>query len=255
MGSGYVRLFTELATARFPDRNIAYINKGIGGNRITDLKERWRDDVLFHKPDRLSIKIGINDLHSHLRNPQDGVSPEHFASVYDEVLGCTRDELNCPLLLITPFYISDGLLGRHVPFAGSIAPAALHRDGGGNGGKIRCALGQPARHISRASAVPRCGYVLPGAGPSQPYRTHRDSGGAHAGADGVRERMQCGNAPLGARAAAHLRLVGALDTAIPAVKRIVQIDHIRIHAPHEIASHVLVFGLTVYVVELVGIAL
>ncbi len=111
LGSGYVRLFTELATARFPDRNIAYINKGIGGNRITDLKERWRDDVLFHKPDRLSIKIGINDLHSHLRNSQDGVSPEHFASVYDEVLGCTRDELNCPLLLITPFYISTDCSG------------------------------------------------------------------------------------------------------------------------------------------------
>ena len=111
LGSGYVRLFTELATARFPDRNIAYINKGIGGNRITDLKERWRDDVLFHKPDRLSIKIGINDLHSHLRNPQDGVSPEHFASVYDEVLECTRDELNCPLLLITPFYISTDCSG------------------------------------------------------------------------------------------------------------------------------------------------
>ena len=111
LGSGYVRLFTELATARFPDRNIAYINKGIGGNRITDLKERWRDDVLFHKPDRLSIKIGINDLHSHLRNPQDGVSPEHFARVYDEVLGCTRDDLNCPLLLITPFYISTDCSG------------------------------------------------------------------------------------------------------------------------------------------------
>lgn len=111
LGSGYVRLFTELATARFPDRDIAYINKGIGGNRVTDLKERWQDDVLFHKPDRLSIKIGINDLHSHLRSPQDGVSPNLFANVYDEILGRTCDELNCPLLLITPFYISTDRLG------------------------------------------------------------------------------------------------------------------------------------------------
>ena len=39
LGSGYVRLFTELATARFPDRNIAYINKGIGGNKVSDLVE------------------------------------------------------------------------------------------------------------------------------------------------------------------------------------------------------------------------
>ena len=82
------------------------INKGIGGNKITDLSERWRDDVLFHKPDRLSIKIGINDLHSHLRGADGGVSPELFAERYDGVLALTKQELGCPLLLISPFYIS-----------------------------------------------------------------------------------------------------------------------------------------------------
>lgn len=112
LGSGYVRLFTELATARFPERDIRYINKGIGGHRVTHLKDRWRDDVLYHKPDRLSVKIGINDLHSHLRGAEDGVSPELFASVYDEILGWTRDELGCPLVLITPFYISTDRAGH-----------------------------------------------------------------------------------------------------------------------------------------------
>lgn len=106
LGSGYVSLFSELATARYPDRQIRYINKGIGGNKITDLSERWRDDVLFHKPDRLSIKIGINDLHSHLRGADGGVSPELFAERYDEVLALTKQELGCPLVLISPFYIS-----------------------------------------------------------------------------------------------------------------------------------------------------
>ena len=65
-----MRLFTELATARFPERRVRYINKGIGGNRVTDLADRWQDDVLYHRPDRLSVKIGINDLHSHLRVPK-----------------------------------------------------------------------------------------------------------------------------------------------------------------------------------------
>ena len=106
LGSGYVGLFSELATTRYPDRQIRYINKGIGGNKITDLSERWRDDVLFHKPDRLSIKIGINDLHSHLRGADGGVSPELFAERYDEVLALTKQELGCPLVLISPFYIS-----------------------------------------------------------------------------------------------------------------------------------------------------
>ncbi len=106
LASGYVSLFSELATARYPDRQIRYINKGIGGNKITDLSERWRDDVLFHKPDRLSIKIGINDLHSHLRGADGGVSPELFAERYDGVLALTKQELGCPLVLISPFYIS-----------------------------------------------------------------------------------------------------------------------------------------------------
>jgi lysophospholipase L1-like esterase len=106
LGNGYVRLFAELVIAAYPERRIHYLNKGIGGNRITQLKERWRDDVLFHRPDRLSIKIGINDLHSHLRGVEDGVSPDLFAEVYDELLDLTRRELDCPVVLLTPFYIS-----------------------------------------------------------------------------------------------------------------------------------------------------
>ena len=106
LGSGYVRIFTEMATARWPERQIAYINKGIGGNRITDLKNRWADDVLYHRPDRLSIKIGINDLHSAPRNAEDAVTPEIFAEIYDELLALTKKELDCPLVLLTPFYIS-----------------------------------------------------------------------------------------------------------------------------------------------------
>ena len=112
LGSGYVGLFSELATTRYPDRQIRYINKGIGGNKITDLSERWRDDVLFHKPDRLSIKIGINDLHSHLRGADGGVSPELFAELYDRVLALTKQELGCPVVLITPFYISRDNSGQ-----------------------------------------------------------------------------------------------------------------------------------------------
>ncbi len=106
LGGGYVRFFSELATARFPARQIHYVNKGIGGNKVTDLRERWRDDVIYHKPDRLSIKIGINDLHSHLRDAEGGVSPELFAEAYDDILQWTRDELGCPVVLLTPFYIS-----------------------------------------------------------------------------------------------------------------------------------------------------
>ena len=106
LGNGYVRTFTELVTARWPGRRIEWINKGIGGNRVSDLRGRWRDDVLSHRPDRLSVKIGINDLHSALGGAPDAVPPERFEALYDEILGLTRRELDCPVVLISPFYIS-----------------------------------------------------------------------------------------------------------------------------------------------------
>ena len=110
LGDGYVSIFTELATARYPERNVEWINMGIGGNRTTHLRERWQTDVIDRRPDRLSIKIGINDLHSFLRNDPDGVPPDRYRSIFDEILWLTRRTLgDIPIVLITPFYISTDL--------------------------------------------------------------------------------------------------------------------------------------------------
>ena len=117
-GSGYVRFAIDLITARYPDRGITYHNQGIGGDVSTGLLRRWNGDVLDHQPDWVSVMIGINDLHTHLRASPEGVSPERFAELYDEILGITRDELGqLPIVLLTPFYIStergsDTMRGR-----------------------------------------------------------------------------------------------------------------------------------------------
>ena len=110
LGDGYVSIFTELATARYPERNVEWINMGIGGNRTTHLRERWQTDVIDQGPDRLSIKIGINDLHSFLRGDPDGVPPDRYRSIFDELMASTRGALgDIPIILITPFYISTEL--------------------------------------------------------------------------------------------------------------------------------------------------
>ena len=106
LGVGYVRRLSELVTAQYPERDVRWINTGIGGNKITDLKQRWQEDMLDHKPDRLSIMIGINDIHSYLRDPENGVGPVLYAEIFNELLEVTRRELGCPVVLITPFYIS-----------------------------------------------------------------------------------------------------------------------------------------------------
>ena len=93
LGDGYVSIFTELATARYPERSIEWVNTGIGGNRTTHLTERWQPDVIDHRPDRLSIKIGINDLHSVLRGDPDAVPTDRYKRNYDEILSATRQAL------------------------------------------------------------------------------------------------------------------------------------------------------------------
>ena len=110
LGDGYVSLFTELATARYPERNIDWVNMGIGGNRTTHLRERWQTDAIDQRPDRLSIKIGINDLNSFRRRDPDGVAPDQYRRNYDELLTSTRRAFGeIPILLVTPFYISTNL--------------------------------------------------------------------------------------------------------------------------------------------------
>lgn len=107
LGNGYVKLFADFLIACEPEKKIEIINKGISGDTSIGLLGRWTDDVLRHEPDWLSIKIGINDLHRHLRDPANGISPEKFEGAYQKIMKHTREALpRCRILLIQPFYIS-----------------------------------------------------------------------------------------------------------------------------------------------------
>jgi len=112
LGNGYVRIFSELVTAAHPSRKIRYLNKGIGGNRITDLKNRWKDDVMDQEFQWLSIMIGINDAASHIRGAPDAVTPETFAQIYDEILELTSTNHPCKIVLLDPFFISKDDTGN-----------------------------------------------------------------------------------------------------------------------------------------------
>ncbi|MCK5843183.1 MAG: hypothetical protein KAG97_00665 [Victivallales bacterium] len=81
--SGYVRIFSELMTCREPEKKIEILNRGIGGNAVDDLRARWNEDVLMQRPDILSVKIGINDLHRVLGDPENNshLAPEGFNKI------------------------------------------------------------------------------------------------------------------------------------------------------------------------------
>jgi lysophospholipase L1-like esterase len=107
LGNGYVQQFHDLVIAREPAKKIIIINRGVSGNRIQDLQNRWTDDVLGHRPQWLSVKIGINDLHGYLFGASAENAPKYFEQAYEEVLSRTKKQLPaCGLLLVDPFYIS-----------------------------------------------------------------------------------------------------------------------------------------------------
>jgi lysophospholipase L1-like esterase len=87
IGHGYVRLIRDYLYAKNPTLAPRVINTGISGNRVTDLALRWKEDVIEHAPDVLSIFVGINDVWHGLRkdNPA-GVPIEQFVETYHVIL-------------------------------------------------------------------------------------------------------------------------------------------------------------------------
>jgi lysophospholipase L1-like esterase len=105
-GNGYVKMMIDLITARYPARRIKFINEGISGNTVEELRNRWHDDVLRHKPDWLTIKIGINDLHRNFNKNAVQIPPDRYETLYREILDRTREHTKAKIVLMDPFYIS-----------------------------------------------------------------------------------------------------------------------------------------------------
>ncbi len=107
LGNGYVKLFADLSIVREPARKLIIVNKGISGDNVVGMLNRWTDDVLRNRPDWLSIKIGINDLHGYLFGNRKDLAPQPFEAAYREILERTQKDFpKCRILLIDPFYIS-----------------------------------------------------------------------------------------------------------------------------------------------------
>ena len=104
LGRGYPGLVAGHLGLKYPNQ-YAFINRGIGGNRIVDLYARIKADFINLQPDYASIYMGVNDTW-HEISFNNGVDTAKFETIYtmliDEVL------LACPnikLILIAPFVL------------------------------------------------------------------------------------------------------------------------------------------------------
>lgn len=95
-GHGYQYILASEMYADNFDKNIEVVNRGISGNRISDLYGRWQEDCILINPTIVSILVGINDLNFSFEN---GIvsDPQRYRKIYrlllDEILEKKPDTL------------------------------------------------------------------------------------------------------------------------------------------------------------------
>ena len=108
LGTGYPLLIAAAALSSHPDRGLRFLNRGISGNRVPDLQERWTVDTIDLEPDVLSVLIGVNDLWHKLRGTATGTVAQ-YEDQYVALLEATRNALpKVRLILLEPFVLRTG---------------------------------------------------------------------------------------------------------------------------------------------------
>ncbi|MEK4473941.1 SGNH/GDSL hydrolase family protein [Paenibacillus sp. FSL R7-0048] len=104
LGVGYAMMVAARLGHLYPEKNLTFFNRGIGGNRIVDLQGRWDKDCLDLKPTWVSIYIGINDTWRRFDSGEE-TTPEQFEASYRDLIERTRKSLDAKLVLIEPFVL------------------------------------------------------------------------------------------------------------------------------------------------------
>jgi lysophospholipase L1-like esterase len=108
MGSGYVYQIVAEILGNNPDKNIKCYNRGISGNKVYQLAERWDDDCMNLRPDILSILIGVNDFWHTLTGNYQG-TVQTYDSDFRKLLDRTLKSLpKIKLVIGEPFAVKGG---------------------------------------------------------------------------------------------------------------------------------------------------
>ena len=105
-GLGYAFLAASYLLNELPEKNLTCYNRGISGNKVYQLAERWQKDCLGLKPDVLSILIGVND-YWHMRDGRYDGTVEVYENDFRKLLKRTKENLpEVKLVICEPFCVT-----------------------------------------------------------------------------------------------------------------------------------------------------
>ncbi len=106
VGTGYPLLIKSKLSLE-EGKNYEFFNRGISGNRISDLYARIKMDLINLAPDYMSILIGVNDVW-HEIDRQNGADTEEYFFLYDRLITRVKEALpNIQIVILEPFVL-DG---------------------------------------------------------------------------------------------------------------------------------------------------
>jgi lysophospholipase L1-like esterase len=108
LGTGYAAMAAMELLVERPGDGLKIYNRGISGNKVYQLSDRWQADCLDLKPNLLSILIGVNDLWHTLTGQYQGTL-EIYERDYRALLQRTMQALpNLKLVICEPFVLRCG---------------------------------------------------------------------------------------------------------------------------------------------------
>ncbi|HLQ58287.1 MAG TPA: GDSL-type esterase/lipase family protein [Gemmatimonadales bacterium] len=108
LGNGYPLLVASAVLAARPSGGLRFYNRGISGNKVPDLQQRWTADTIDLHPQVLSILIGVNDFWHKLDHGYNG-TVQDYEQQYNALLDGTRQALpRVHLIVLEPFVLRCG---------------------------------------------------------------------------------------------------------------------------------------------------
>lgn len=106
LGDGYVRMVAAALSVLRPELSLMILNRGISGDKTSDVLARLEKDCLSYRPAMVSIGMGINDVWHRLFGT--GLTDAEIEENYRQCLVQIREVLgDIPLLILEPFLTQD----------------------------------------------------------------------------------------------------------------------------------------------------
>ena len=107
LGNGYPLLVASYLWNKYPSYDLKILNRGIGGDQVFNLRDRWEKDCLNYNPDIVSILVGVNDVWWHIDDEEklDAAAITKFEEDYRWLLKTLAHRTDARVVIMEPYVL------------------------------------------------------------------------------------------------------------------------------------------------------